>query len=54
MALMIDPDWRSGFESSFDDLRFIEIIEGAGHWVQMEKPAETNAAILRFLDSLGR
>ncbi|NNL85385.1 MAG: alpha/beta hydrolase [Myxococcales bacterium] len=54
IALMIDPDWRSGFESSFDDLRFVEIIEGAGHWVQMEKPAETNAAILRFLDSLGR
>lgn len=52
IALMIDPNWREGFESSFDDLRFLEIIEGAGHWVQMEKPAETNAAILRFLESL--
>ena len=52
IALMIEPDWRSHFESSFDDLRFIEIIDGAGHWVQMEKPTETNAAILRFLESL--
>lgn len=54
IALMIDPDWRPEFEASFDDLRFVEIVEGAGHWVQMEKPAETNALILRFLDSLGR
>ena len=52
VALMIDPNWREGFEASFDDLRFLEIIEGAGHWVQMEKPTETNAAILRFLESL--
>ena len=36
------------------DLRLLEIIDGAGHWVQMEKPAETNAAILRFLESLER
>lgn len=49
---MIDPNWREGFESFFDDLRLLEIIDGAGHWVQMEKPAETNAAILRFLESL--
>ncbi len=52
VALLIDPDWRSKFEPAFDDLRLLEIIEGAGHWVQMEKPAETNAAILRFLESL--
>lgn len=52
IALMIDPDWRRNFESSFDDLRFVEIIDGAGHWVQMEKPAEATASILRFLHSL--
>jgi pimeloyl-ACP methyl ester carboxylesterase len=51
VALMFDPAWRSHFEPCFDDLRFIEIIDGAGHWVQMEKPAETTAAILRFLHS---
>ena len=25
------------------------VVEGAGHWVQQEKPAETNAALLEFL-----
>ncbi len=53
VALLFDPAWRNHFEPCFDDLRFIEIIEGAGHWVQMEKPVETSAAILRFLHSLG-
>ncbi len=47
-VLLYDPDWRSGFADHFDDLRFIEIIEGAGHWLQVEKPAETTAQMLRF------
>jgi pimeloyl-ACP methyl ester carboxylesterase len=29
------------------------MVEGAGHWVQQEKPAETNAALLAFLADLG-
>ena len=35
------------------DLRFAEIIDGAGHWVQQEAPSEVNTALLRFLASLG-
>jgi pimeloyl-ACP methyl ester carboxylesterase len=35
------------------DLRLVEIIEGAGHWVQQERPAEVNAAIIEFLRGLG-
>ncbi len=35
------------------DLR-VELIDGAGHWIQQEKPAETTAAILSFLDQLPR
>lgn len=31
------------------DLRGKIIIEGAGHWVQQERPAEVNAALIRFL-----
>jgi pimeloyl-ACP methyl ester carboxylesterase len=31
------------------DLRGKVLIDGAGHWVQMEKPAEVNAALLSFL-----
>lgn len=52
-VLLYDPDWRDHFPQDFDDLRFIELIEGAGHWVQAEKPAETTALIVRFLDGLG-
>lgn len=29
-------------------LRFVELIDGAGHWVQLEQPAKTNAQVLRF------
>ena len=47
-----DPNWRETFPNDFDDMRFMEVIEGAGHWVQAEKPVETNALIKRFLDSL--
>ena len=51
-VLLFDPNWRTTFPKAFDDLRFIEIVEGAGHWVQVEKPKETTALILRFLQEL--
>jgi pimeloyl-ACP methyl ester carboxylesterase len=34
------------------DLRLVRIIDGAGHWVQQERPAEVNAALLEFLGAL--
>jgi len=51
-VLLYDPEWRTHFPAHFDDLRFIDIIDGAGHWLQVEKPDETTAQILRFLDGL--
>jgi pimeloyl-ACP methyl ester carboxylesterase len=33
------------------NLRQKLIIEGAGHWVQQERPAEVNAALIAFLKS---
>jgi len=51
-VLLYDRNWRTKFPKAFDDLRFIELVEDAGHWVQMEKPKETTALILRFLQSL--
>ena len=36
-----------------DDLRVCELIEGAGHWIQQERPKEVNAALLTFLGTLG-
>ena len=38
--------------ASCDDLRGKRLIEGAGHWNQQERPAETNAALLGFLADL--
>jgi len=35
-----------------DDLRGVHHIEGAGHWVQQERPAEVNAALIEFLRGL--
>jgi len=35
-----------------EDLRGKVLIDGAGHWNQQEKPAETNAALLDFLKGL--
>lgn len=53
-VLLFDPQWREHFIPSFDDLRFVELIEGAGHWVQLEQAAATNRQVLRFLDTLPR
>jgi pimeloyl-ACP methyl ester carboxylesterase len=37
---------------SVADLRSNIMLEGAGHWVQQERPAEVNAALVAFLSSL--
>lgn len=34
------------------DLRGVKLIPNTGHWVQQERPAETNAAVLEFLQSI--
>lgn len=35
-----------------DDLRGVILIPEAGHWIQQERPQETNAAVLEFLNGL--
>jgi len=35
-----------------DDHRGNVTVEGAGHWVQQERPDEVNAALLGFLDEV--
>ena len=37
-----------------DDLRVCELIDGAGHWIQQERPAEVTNLLLGFLASLDR
>jgi pimeloyl-ACP methyl ester carboxylesterase len=46
VLMMSPPD---GMGEWVPDLRGSVIIDGAGHWVQQEAPAEVNAALLGFL-----
>ena len=34
------------------DFRGVKLFPGAGHWVQQERPSETNAALVEFLKAL--
>ena len=43
---------ESSMDGWLDDHRGSHIVDGAGHWVQQEKAADVNAALLAFLDSL--
>jgi epoxide hydrolase A/B len=43
----------SEMERVLPNLKRKLIIEGAGHWIQQERPAEVNAALLEFLDEVG-
>lgn len=49
---LITPGAAEAMASLLPDFRGITTIEGAGHWVQQERPDETNAALLEFLSSL--
>ncbi len=50
MAMM--PGAGALMEAELPDFLGMTTIEGAGHWVQQENPAQTNAALLGFLASL--
>jgi pimeloyl-ACP methyl ester carboxylesterase len=41
-------------ERTLPNLRQKLIIDGAGHWIQQERPAEVNAALIAFLREVGR
>ena len=49
---LYDPAWQTTFADDFDDLRFVEIVKDAGHWLQAEQPEATSDLILRFLRGL--
>ncbi len=46
------PDAIELLRTSLPDLRHLEMIEGAGHWLQQEHPEEVNSALVAFLQSL--
>jgi pimeloyl-ACP methyl ester carboxylesterase len=47
------PGAAEAMDATLPDFRGVTTVDGAGHWVQQERPAETNAALLTFLASLG-
>jgi pimeloyl-ACP methyl ester carboxylesterase len=49
---MIPPDAIDVMRRRTPDLRGVELVPNAGHFVQMEQPEATNRALLRFLASL--
>lgn len=51
-VLLYVPDWAELMPSHFEDLRRVNLIEGAGHWLMLEKPQETTDEILLFLTSI--
>ncbi|MEV6773664.1 hypothetical protein AB0N05_34025 [Nocardia sp. NPDC051030] len=55
-------DWQSlgsrqipanGMPAALTDLRGSLILEGAGHWIQQQRPAEVNAALIDFAREIG-
>ncbi|MEH6542327.1 MAG: alpha/beta hydrolase [Porticoccaceae bacterium] len=51
-VLLYVPSWEELMSAHFEDLRRIKLIEGAGHWLMLEKPQETTDEILLFLESV--
>jgi pimeloyl-ACP methyl ester carboxylesterase len=49
VLMMTPPSIMDGW---LEDHRGSVLVDGAGHWVQQERPAEVNAALLTFLASL--
>jgi pimeloyl-ACP methyl ester carboxylesterase len=47
------PGAAEAMAETLPDFRGGTTVEGAGHWVQQEKPEETNAALLAFLADVG-
>jgi pimeloyl-ACP methyl ester carboxylesterase len=50
------PGFRAAVEHMgqvVPNLRRVVLLDDCGHWIQQEKPAETNAALIDFLQGLG-
>ncbi len=51
VVMMSPPGVMEGW---LEDPRGVVLVEGAGHWVQQEKPGEVNAALVGFVDAVRR
>ncbi len=48
----IATGWQEAMAAYVPNLRDAVLVEGGGHWIQQERPAEVNAALLGFLSGL--
>lgn len=51
-VLQFEAGWVEQLDSRVSDLRGKTFIEGAGHWVQVERPAAVTTALLNFLKNV--
>ena len=53
-VLKYNPEtpWHDLMRDWLADLRFLEIVPGVGHWIQLEAPERTTQEILRFLNEV--
>ena len=54
LGMIPGVDMVERMRAQCDDLRLVKIMEGAGHWLQQERPAEVNDALLKFLGAVFR
>jgi pimeloyl-ACP methyl ester carboxylesterase len=52
-VLQMMPGATEVMTEALPDFRGTTVVEGAGHWVQQERPKETNEALLAFLADAG-
>ncbi|HEY1651751.1 MAG TPA: alpha/beta hydrolase [Acidimicrobiales bacterium] len=50
-VVFMQPGSIDAMQAALPDFRGGTVVDGAGHWIQQERPAEANAALLSFLDA---
>ena len=51
-VVFMQPHGIDAMKEKLPDFRGATVVEGAGHWVQQERPADVTAGMLEFLDGL--
>ncbi|MBC8242285.1 MAG: alpha/beta hydrolase [Alphaproteobacteria bacterium] len=46
------PDAHQAMKDAIPNLKGLHVLDGAGHWLQQERPHEVNSLLSRFLDEL--
>jgi pimeloyl-ACP methyl ester carboxylesterase len=52
VVLLFGKDWIGQMDNWVTDIRGKVIVDGAAHWVQVERPTAVNEALLRFLKTV--